>query len=61
MKDRRRTTLGGYRKCCEYVKTRSGIMTQCGHRANYRKSWSFCPFCGEPLAVLFNDDNMKEE
>ena len=46
--------------CCEYVRTKSGILTQCGKRANYRKRWNYCPYCGKPIAVLFNDDDMSD-
>lgn len=46
--------------CCDYIKDPRGVHTACGHLANYRKSWSYCPFCGKPIAVLFNDDNMQD-
>lgn len=45
--------------CCEYIKNRQGILTNCGARANYRKSWHYCPYCGRPIAVLFNDDHER--
>lgn len=50
----------GFKNCCEYVKTKQGIITQCGYRAPYRKGWNYCPYCGEPIVVLFNDDDAKE-
>ena len=46
-------------KCCEYLRLKTGIMTQCGKRANYRKLWNYCPYCGKPIAVMFNDDDIK--
>ena len=56
---KRRKEGGHFRRCCEYIKTRQGIMTECGKRANYRKSWGFYPYCGLPIAVLFNYDDCK--
>lgn len=47
--------------CCEYVKNKSGVLTECGFRANYRKGWRYCPYCSRPIAKLFNDDLMREE
>lgn len=47
--------------CCEYIHKRGGVMTECGYRANYRKTWHYCPYCGRPIAKLFNDELMKEE
>lgn len=46
-------------RCCEYVATKQGIISECGKRTNYRKWWNYCPFCGKPIAVLFNDDDCK--
>lgn len=46
-------------RCCEYIRTNKGILSECGYRVNYRKWWNYCPRCGKPIAVLFNDDECK--
>lgn len=57
---RKKQSIGHFRRCCEYIKCKQGILTECGKRANYRKTWEYCPYCGLPISVLFNDDAMKE-
>ena len=42
--------------CCEYTKTKLGILPGCcDMRVPYRRSFNYCPYCGRPIALLFND------
>lgn len=40
--------------CCEYTKNKHGFISGCGMRAAYNKHWHYCPYCGKPIAILFN-------
>lgn len=38
--------------CCEYRKTKNGVISGCGIRVPYNKTWRFCPICGQPISRM---------
>lgn len=46
--------------CCEYLKNKHGYISGCGMRAAYNKHWNYCPYCGKPIAILFNSKEIEK-
>lgn len=39
-------------KFCEYIKNKQGVISGCGFRVAYNKTWKFCPICGLPICKM---------
>lgn len=45
-----------HKSVCEYKKDKHNIISGCGIRANYNRSWKFCPYCGKRIINLSGSD-----
>ena len=37
---------------CEYQKRKYDVLSGCGVRVPYNKTWRFCPICGRPICKM---------
>ncbi len=45
-------TVPRHIESCEYRQTRNGVVSGCGIRVPYNKTWRFCPVCGKPICRM---------
>lgn len=55
----KRTMVPKHNRSCEYQKTKHGVISGCGFRVAYNKTWRFCPICGLPICKMgwIGDEN----
>lgn len=47
-----RRMILNHNRNCEYHKTKHGVISGCGVRVPYNKTWRFCPICGLPICRM---------